>query len=87
MSLDLIGDLIDKLSIINIKIWDATGKAHEVYKKKNHKKANELFSQIESMNMQRKEYISAINNFFSKKIDHLNKKSFEDTAHSLENIV
>lgn len=78
MNLDLIGDLIDKLTIINIKIWDATQKAHVFYKNNDQEKANELFRKVELINIQRKEYINAINTFFSDKTNHLNHKSFDD---------
>lgn len=70
--MEQIGDLIDKLSIINIKIWDATGKAHAT---KEIGKASELFRKIEIMNNQRKEYINAINAFFDKKQNALNNKT------------
>lgn len=76
MTLELIGDLIDKLSIINIKIWDATEKAHLLHEKDKQKEANELFHKIEMMNVQRKEYINEINSFFSNKKNHLYQKSF-----------
>ncbi len=72
--MDKIGDLIDKLSIINIKIWDATGKAHA---SRNEKKVNEYLRKIEIMNMQRKEYINAINALFYEKKDMLNEKTFK----------
>lgn len=68
-----IGDLIDKLSIINIKIWDATQKAHESKEKKT---INDFLMKIEIMNSQRREYIQAINNFFGDKNDALNEKTF-----------
>jgi hypothetical protein len=77
MAMELIGDLIDKLSIINIKIWDATQKAHEAYAKNDQKLSHDLFEKIEEMNIQRKEYIDAINAFFSKKKNQLNQKSFK----------
>ena len=76
MTLDLIGDLIDKLTIINIKIWDATQKAHLFHEKNDQKKANELFHKAEMMNVQRKEYINAINAFFTNEKNQLNQKSF-----------
>lgn len=76
MNLDLIGDLIDKLTIINIKIWDATQKAHLFFERDQQEEANELFRKVELMNVQRKEYISAINRFFTKHVDFLNQKSF-----------
>lgn len=77
--MDLIGDLIDKLTIINIKIWDATAKAHFFYDKNDQQKANEFFHKVEMMNVQRKEYINIINSFFSKKKNQLNQKSFADS--------
>lgn len=76
MAIELIGDYIDKLSIINIKIWDATKKAHDAYAKHDQKQSHELLDMIEAMNLQRKEYIQAINAFFSKKKNMLYKKSF-----------
>ena len=80
MAIEFIGDYIDKLSIINIKIWDATKKAHEAYAKQDQKQSHELMDMIEAMNMQRKEYIQAINAFFSKKKNMLHKKSFSTTV-------
>lgn len=82
MTLDLIGDLIDKLTIINIKIWHATEKAHLLHEKNEPKKANELFHKVEMMNVQRKEYINAINSFFSNEKNHLNQKSFSEDKKS-----
>lgn len=72
--MDRIGDLIDKLSIINIKIWHATEKAHKL---KNDKKIYEILKKIEIMNTQRREYITAINDFFKIKKDLLNDKTFK----------
>ena len=82
MTLDLIGDLIDKLTIINIKIWDATAKGHLFHDKGEEKKANELFKKVEMMNIQRKEYINAINSFFSDEKNQLNQKSFAEKKDS-----
>ena len=67
MNTDRIGDLIDKLSIINIKIWDATGKGHMAYEAGDDAKAHDLFLKVQTMNVQRKEYINAINEFFGEK--------------------
>jgi len=82
MSVEFIGDYIDKLSIINIKIWDATKKAHESYAKKDHKRSHELFAMIEAMNLQRQEYIHEINAFFSEQKNQLRTKSYIKTPHS-----
>ena len=76
MSTELIGDLIDKLTIINVKIWDATQKANIAYDQDKQKEAHQLFEKVEMMNVQRKEYINIINSFFSKKENQLNQKSF-----------
>ncbi len=76
MTTELIGDLIDKLTIINVKIWDATQRANIAYEKKDQKQAHDLFAKVEAMNMQRKEYINAINAFFTDKVNPLNQKSF-----------
>ncbi len=73
-----IGELIDKLSIVNIKIWDATGKAHEAFKSEHQKKANKLFKQVELMNVQRWEIVDKINKFFKEKDDVFNKKTFKN---------
>lgn len=80
MAIEFIGDYIDKLSIINIKIWDAVGKAHEVYAKKDQKRSHELFEMVETMNLQRNEYIQEINALFSKKKNLLHKKSYSNKA-------
>ena len=72
--MEQIGDLIDKLSIINIKIWDATGRANT---DKDPKIANEYFRKVEIMNNQRREYILAINAFFHTKKDMLNDKTIK----------
>jgi hypothetical protein len=77
MTTELIGDLIDKLTIINVKIWDATKKANVTYKEGDQKRAHDLFNKVETMNIQRKEYINAINALFSKKVNLLNQKSFK----------
>lgn len=82
MAIEYIGDYIDKLSIINIKIWDATKKAHEAYVKKDHTRSHELFGMIEAMNIQRQEYIHEINAFFSKQKNHLHTKSYVKTPRS-----
>ena len=66
--LDKIGDLIDKLTIINIKIWDATYKVHNY---KNKKKVNEYLKKIEYMNAQRHDYIQEINHITSPKTRNL----------------
>lgn len=76
MATELIGDYIDKLSIINIKIWDATQKAHDAYTKNDQKRSHDLFEMIEAMNIQRKEYINEIDAFFSKKKNLLHQKSY-----------
>lgn len=76
MPTELIGDLIDKLTIINVKIWDATQKAHVAYQKNDQKTAHDLFAKVEMMNVQRKEYINAISAFFSDTKNQLNQKSF-----------
>jgi len=74
-----IGELIDKLSIVNIKIWDATTKAHEAYKNDKHTRANSLFKKVEAMNVQRRELIKEINIFFHENEDALNHKSFKNS--------
>lgn len=76
MATELIGDYIDKLTIINVKIWDATGKAHAAYEAGDQQKAHDLFEKVELMNVQRKEYINAINAFFTGTKDQMNGKSF-----------
>lgn len=76
MTTELIGDLIDKLTIINIKIWDATEKSNIAFEKGEQKLAHELFTKVETMNTQRKQYINAINSFFTDEINQLNQKSF-----------
>lgn len=76
MTTELIGDLIDKLSIINIKIWDATQKAHLAHQAGDQDVAHDLFIKIETMNAQRKEYINAINVSLSYKKNPSLGKSF-----------
>ena len=76
MNTDRIGDLIDKLSIINIKIWDATGKGHMAYEAGDDAKAHDLFLKVQTMNVQRKEYINAINEFFGEKENPLHDKTY-----------
>lgn len=75
--MEQVGDLIDKLSIVNIKIWDATEKFHIAHKAKNFKKAHDFNEKLELMNVQRRELIKAINSFFSDKQDILNDKTYK----------
>ncbi|HJZ23383.1 hypothetical protein A2714_03180 [Candidatus Woesebacteria bacterium RIFCSPHIGHO2_01_FULL_38_9] len=76
MTTELIGDLIDKLSIVNIKIWDATQKAHIASEQDDQQKAHDLFEKVEAMNIQRKEYIAAINAWFTDKKNKILLKNF-----------
>ena len=76
-----IGELIDKLTIVNIKIWDATEKSHLFYEQNDQKKTHEYLTKVESMNVQRKELINEINTFFKQRPDALNDKSYKGKTH------
>jgi len=86
---DTIGDLIDKLSIVNCRLWHLEDRRRELAVQKDseeiHKKAKDISYKIFSSNKERNSLIDQINAAFRVLIDYStkNNSSFLLTAEEL----
>ena len=76
-----IGSMIDKLSILNLKIWHSEDVAHD--KTSSNDKIADAKKAINNLNRQRTDMVEAIDNFFYEII--VEKKPFPPLSNQFKN--